>query len=155
MASAEIVVAGLGNRMRGDDGAGLEAARLVGERAADLLVVEHEREPTDLIELWDGARLAIVIDALEGDEPGRIRRFEAGRDELPRRLSTSASTHALELAEVVELARSLHRLPERLLVLGIEGECFDTGAGLSPRVERAAAEAAELALAELGRGARA
>ena len=155
MASAEIVVAGLGNRMRGDDGAGLEAARLVGERAADLLVVEHEREPTDLIELWDGARLAIVIDALEGDEPGRIRRFEAGRDELPRRLSTSASTHAFELAEVVELARSLHRLPERLLVLGIEGECFDTGAGLSPRVERAAAEAAELALAELGRGARA
>jgi hydrogenase maturation protease len=154
MESAEILVAGLGNRLRGDDGAGLEAARLVGERAADILVVEHEREPTDLIELWEGTRVAIVIDALEGDEPGRIRRFEAGRDELPTRLSTSASTHALELAEVVELARSLDRLPDRLVVLGIEGERFETGTGLSPRVERAVGEAAELALAELRRAGR-
>jgi hydrogenase maturation protease len=154
MASAEILVAGLGNRLRGDDAAGLEAARVVAERTADVLVVEHEREPTDLIELWDGARVAIVIDALEGNEPGRIRRFEADRDELPRRLSTSASTHALELAEVVELARSLDRLPDRLVVLGIEGERFETGTGLSPRVERAVGEAAELALAELGRAGR-
>jgi hydrogenase maturation protease len=154
MASAEMLVAGLGNRLRGDDAAGLEAARVVAERATDVLVVEHEREPTDLIELWDGARVAIVIDALEGNEPGRIRRFEADRDELPRRLSTSASTHALELAEVVELARSLDRLPDRLVVLGIEGERFETGAGLSPPVERAVEEAAELALAELRRGDR-
>jgi hydrogenase maturation protease len=154
MESAELLVAGLGNRLRGDDGAGLEAARLVGERAADILVVEHEREPTDLIELWEGARVAIVIDALEGEEPGRIRRFEAGRDELPKRLSTSASTHALELAEVVELARSLDRLPDRLVVLGIEGERFETGTGLSPCVERAVGEAAELALAELRRAGR-
>jgi hydrogenase maturation protease len=152
MASAEMLVAGLGNRLRGDDAAGLEAARIVAERATDVLVVEHEREPTDLIELWDGARVAIVIDALEGNEPGRVRRFEAVRDELPRRLSTSASTHALELAEVVELARSLDRLPDRLVVLGIEGERFETGAGLSPPVERAVEEAAELALAELRRG---
>ena len=154
MASAEMLVAGLGNRLRGDDAAGLEAARIVAERATDVLVVEHEREPTDLIELWDGARVAIVIDALEGNEPGRVRRFEAVRDELPRRLSTSASTHALELAEVVELARSLDRLPDRLVVLGIEGERFETGAGLSPPVERAVEEAAELALAELRRSDR-
>jgi hydrogenase maturation protease len=151
-ANAEaVLVVGLGNRLRGDDAAGLEAARLVGERAPDVRVVAHEREPTDLIELWHGTRLTIVLDALQGDEPGRIHRFEAGRDELPRRIWGSASTHALELAEVVELARSLDRLPDRLLVLGIEGERFETGTGLSPRVERAPHKAAELALAELGR----
>jgi hydrogenase maturation protease len=150
-----VLVAGLGNRLRGDDAAGLEVARLIGERARNVLVVEHEREPTDLIALWEGARLAIILDALEGDEPGRIHRFEAGRDELPRRPSASASTHALELAEVVELARSLGRLPDRLLVVGIEGEHFETGAGLSPQVAGAVAEAAELVLAELERDARA
>ena len=122
----------------------------MGERATGVLVVEHEREPTDLIGLWEGARLAIVLDALEGDEPGRIHRFEAGRDELPLRRWGRASTHALELAEVIELARSLGRLPDRLVVLGIEGERFETGDCLSPRVERAVSDAAELALAELG-----
>jgi hydrogenase maturation protease len=146
---AELVVAGIGNRLRGDDAAGLEAARLVGQRATDVLVVEHEREPSDLIGLWDGAGLAIVLDALHGDEPGRIHRFEAGRDELPRRTWGSASTHALELADVIELARSLDRLPDRLVVLGIEGQRFETGTGLSAEVESAVEEAAELALAEL------
>jgi hydrogenase maturation protease len=149
--AARVLVVGLGNRLRGDDASGLEAARLVGKRATDVIVVEHEREPTDLIELWQGARLAIVLDALEGDDPGRVHRFEAGRDTLPAHRSTSASTHALELAEVIELARSLGRLPDRLVVLGIEGERFETGAGLSDQVERAVHKAAELALAELGR----
>jgi Ni,Fe-hydrogenase maturation factor len=41
-----------------------------------------------------------------------------------------------------------------LVVLGIEGERFETGTGLSPRVERAVGEAAELALAELRRAGR-
>ncbi len=149
-----MLVAGLGNRLRGDDGAGLEAARLVRERAPDLLVVEHEREPTDLIDLWEGAELAIVIDALQGDEPGRIHRWEVGPDEIPERRFPSASTHALGLREVVELARSLNRLPRRLVVLGIEAAGFDTGAGLSPGVRRAVEEVAELALAELGRQTR-
>jgi hydrogenase maturation protease len=149
--NAELVVAGIGNRLRGDDAAGLEAARLVSERATDVLVVEHEREPSDLIGLWEGAELAIVLDALHGDEPGRIHRFEAGRDQLPRRIWGSASTHALELADVIELARSLDRLPARLVVLGIEGQRFETGTGLSSEVESAVTEAAELALAELGR----
>jgi hydrogenase maturation protease len=149
--NARIVVAGIGNRLRGDDAAGLEAARLVGERVTDVLVVEHEREPSDLIGLWEGAGLAVVLDALHGDEPGRIHRFEAGRDELPRRIWGSASTHALELADVIELARSLNRLPRRLVVLGIEGQRFETGTGLSPKVESAVTAAAELALDELRR----
>ncbi len=153
MTGDEMLVAGLGNRLRGDDAAGLEAARLVRERVPDLLVVEHEREPTDLIDLWQGAKLAIVIDALQGDEPGRIHRLEVGRDEIPERPSPSASTHALSLAEVIELGRSLNRLPDRLVVVGIEGARFDTGTGLSPQVREAVEDAAELARTELARPA--
>ena len=151
MAAAEEVVIGLGNRLRGDDAAGLEVARLVKRRAPDLRVVEHEREPSDLIDLLGGARLAIVIDALEGAEPGGIRRFELGRGQVPERRSPGASTHALGLGEVIELARALNRLPERLVVFGLEAGRFDTGASLSPRLRPAVEEAADLVLAELGR----
>ncbi len=151
MSGGEALVVGLGNRLRGDDAVGLEVARLVAERMPDVRVVEHEREPTDLIEVWEGARVAIVIDALAGEEPGRVRRLEVGQDPIGERPSPTASTHALSLSQVVELARSLNRLPARLVVIGIEGERFATGAGLSPRVEQVVEDAAELALAELGR----
>ena len=52
----------------------------------------------------------------------------------------SSSTHALGLAEAIEIARSLGRLPTRVRVVGIEGARFDFGRGLSPEVEDAVEE---------------
>ncbi|MGA8805322.1 MAG: hypothetical protein WB866_11580, partial [Solirubrobacterales bacterium] len=46
-----------------------------------------------------------------------------------------SSTHALGVADAVELARELDRLPARLAVYGIEGENFEAGEGLTPAVE--------------------
>lgn len=39
------------------------------------------------------------------------------------------------MAEAVELARVLRRLPPRLIIYGIEGESFEMAVGLSARVE--------------------
>ena len=54
-----------------------------------------------------------------------------------------SSTHSLGVAGAVELATRLNCLPDVLLIYGIEGRCFDVGAGLSPEVERAAAALVE------------
>jgi hydrogenase maturation protease len=70
---------------------------------------------------------------------------------LPRELFHHSS-HLFGIAEAVEMARSLGRLPLRLLVYGIAGEHFSYGEGLSPRVARAAGETAELILDELSTG---
>jgi Ni,Fe-hydrogenase maturation factor len=43
------------------------------------------------------------------------------------------------VAEAVELARALKRLPPRLVVYGIEGRSFSAGVELSAEVEQAAA----------------
>jgi hydrogenase maturation protease len=129
------LVIGLGNRLRGDDAAGLEVARIIGEQAQQVSVVTCEREPSDLIQLWEGAPLAIVVDALEGGAPGDLHRLELEPgDPLPAEWprSRTASTHALDLPQVVGLAQSLDRLPGRLVVLGIAGQTFATGAPLSP-----------------------
>jgi hydrogenase maturation protease len=123
--------------MGGDDAAGLEVARLVRERAPAADVVTHEREPSDLIALWDGAPLAVVVDAVEGGAPGAVHTFELEADDhIPRTWwrSRATSTHALQLAEVVEIAHSLGRLPPRLVLIGISGETFETGAQLSESV---------------------
>jgi hydrogenase maturation protease len=135
---------GIGNPMRGDDAAGLlVAARLRELAPPELRVLELEGEPVDLIEAFSGAATVFVADAVSsGEEPGFVHRMDAGAAPLPARLA-GPSTHALGLPEAVELARALGRLPERLLVFGIEGARFEAGSRALPQVGRAAGEVAE------------
>ncbi len=130
-------VIGLGNDWRGDDGAGPEAARRLGGQVLS-------GEPVGLVEALDGADEVVLVDALSSGRSRRNRaRVRGGREPLPVRLFGAPSTHALGLAEAVELARSLGRLPRRVLVYGIEGAGFGYGKGLSPEVERAVARVVE------------
>jgi hydrogenase maturation protease len=144
---------GVGNRWRSDDGAGLEVAEILARRApAGVAVLAHEREPVDLIEAFDGACAVWLIDAVSsGAPPGTLHRFDASAQALPAGLF-SVSTHRLGLADAVELARALHRLPGRVIVHGIEGASFEAGGALSPAVAsatRALAAALEAEVAAL------
>jgi len=131
-----VVVIGIGNAARGDDAAGLVAARR-------LRALEHEGDPLALLDAWRDADVAVLIDAVSsGAEPGTVHRFDASRAPLPAPLGRSSSTHALGLAEAIELGRALGRLPARVIVYGIEGERFDAGAALTPAVAAAVAEVA-------------
>jgi hydrogenase maturation protease len=90
-----------------------------------------------MLDAWSGCDRAILVDATQsGAASGTIRRLEAHQAPLPPELQRS-STHLLGVADAVELARALGRLPERTIVYGIEGESFDTGAGLSSAVAAA------------------
>jgi hydrogenase maturation protease len=135
------LVIGIGNPWGHDDAAGVELARRLRAAAPDgISVIELDGEPVTLLEAWAGQRAAIVVDAVSsGAPPGTVHRFDAAAAPLPARTFTH-STHVLGLAEAIELGRALGRLPERLVVYGIEGERFDAGAGLSPAVERAVDE---------------
>jgi len=135
-APLRVVVIGVGNAYRRDDGAGLAlAGRLV--RSPGVEVVRCEDEPTRLLEAWAGADLALVVDAVSsGAEPGTVHRLDASCRPLPAAVFRG-STHALGLGEAIELARALGRLPGRLLVYGVEGADFGTGEGLSPAVTAA------------------
>ena len=130
-APERLVVIGVGNRARRDDAAGLVAAEQLAGRL-------HEGDATGLLDAWEGADLAIVIDAVRsGADPGTIHRLDASAAPLPARLRTSTSTHAIGVGEAIELARALGRLPRRVLVLGIEGRRFEAGVGLSREVAAA------------------
>jgi hydrogenase maturation protease len=113
----------------------------------------HEREPVGLIEDWSGADTVIVVDAASsGAPPGTIHRLDPLSEPIPAAMS-QGSTHAFGLAETIELARTLDRLPPQLTVYGIEGERFTAGEELSAPV-RAAVEAVRLDLLErLGKSA--
>jgi hydrogenase maturation protease len=133
-----VVVIGVGNALRGDDAAGLVVAR----RLADLdgltgiEVRSHEGEGTALFGLWDGADAVVVVDTVRsGAAPGTIHRVDASSTPVPVPLRR-ASSHAVGLADAIELARALGRLPRTVVVCGVEGGSFDTGDGLSDAVAR-------------------
>jgi hydrogenase maturation protease len=139
-----VILSGVGNGWRGDDGAGLAVARRVRELAPDGVEVrEVESDATALVDVWSGAEHVVGVDAAQsGAAPSTVRRFDARSQPLPVR-SRRSSTHAFGVSDAVELARSLDRLPGRLDVYVIEAASFVAGDSLSPSVERAVAELAD------------
>jgi hydrogenase maturation protease len=137
-------VVGVGNRWRSDDAVGLLVARRVrGEVPRGVEVLELEGEPAGLIDAFEGADALYVVDAVSsGAAPGTVHRLDASAEPLPAELFAS-STHLLGLADALEIARALGRLPGRVVVFGIEGESFAAGEGLSAAVEGAAERVAE------------
>lgn len=152
----EVLVIGVGNAFRGDDGAGLEVARLLRPLVgAGVRVLDHDGEPPTLLLDWEGAETVYVIDAVRAqDPPGTIHRVEldaTGEVALPV-VARRESSHALGLGEAVALARALDRLPRRLVLFGIAGTSFRVGEGLADHVRQACEEVAAAVAAEIADG---
>ena len=90
-----MLILGVGNSFRGDDAAGIEAARRLRRRAPpSVSVAEREGDLAGILEDWRGVKRVIVIDAMSpGSNPGRVVRFDATEEKLPRQFRR-ASTHA-------------------------------------------------------------
>ena len=147
-AGARILIQCIGNRLRSDDGAGTAVAdRLVRmDLPAQMTIREHWGEGTRLMQEWETTVRVILVDAARsGAPPGTIHRIDAKAQAIPKGFCYY-NTHRFGVAEAVELARALGRLPATLHLLAIEGRIFDPGQILSPEV----AKAVEIVSAEIG-----
>lgn len=144
------VVIGVGNTLRGDDAVGLAVAAALETRVPQgVSVVPCEQEPSRLLDAWEGAHCAIIVDASSSRaEPGTVRRFDASATAVPTGVFRS-STHAFGVGDAIELARALGRLPTRVLVYGVEGERFSPGEPLTPAVDAAVERVAAAVLSDL------
>jgi hydrogenase maturation protease len=155
--TGSVVVIGVGNEFRRDDGVGPRVLGLLDDLPGEvpgLRLAGCDGEPARLIGIWEGADLAVVVDAVRGDRPGRIHELDL---RTAGRYRPSPSSHALGLEAAIELAAALDRLPARLAIVAVEADDFRIGTGLSPLVTAAlpavAARVARLAgrPAEAGR----
>ncbi len=148
-----VVVAGFGSEYRRDDGVGLVVAGRVADTMADTFDVGPVVDPLDLLGRWDGADLAVVVDAVRsGADPGTVRLVELAGGPSAGDLGSrgdgvaggTTSSHGIGLTGVLRLSRALEREPRRVVVVGVEGRDFEDGTGLSEPVARAVPHAVAL-----------
>jgi hydrogenase maturation protease len=131
----EVLVCGAEDR--GDDAAGLVAARYLAKQLPSgvrIRAVGH-LDVLDLLDLPGRVRV-VIVDAATGIAPGSI--VDLPIDELHRlRTCRPRSSHALAGTDVIGLAALLRRETITGRIVAIGGAEFGIGAGLSPRVAAA------------------
>ena len=155
MSLPRAVLIGIGNPYRRDDGIGPALAAAIEQlRPPGVSVTISDGEPSQLLDAWSGAPLAVVVDAVLCDDPapGRIHRTALGAapaGTAAGRPSASASTHGLGIPDAIRLAEALDRAPQRLVVFAVEAADIGFGPGLTAAVGACLPELTRAVLAEL------
>ena len=156
--SCSILVIGVGNEYRSDDGLGIYVARELRLRKQSCVhcalrgvtILEHSGEGISLVNAWEGYDHVFIIDAVRsGKNPGTIIVLDVLSDRIPRHMF-AASSHAFGIGEAIEMARNIGSLPKTLKLYAIEAETFEPGTGLSESVVRNVAELMHLIEQDIG-----
>lgn len=148
---ADIVVLGLGNTLRRDEGLGihaLERLRIDYTFSPAPLFVDGGTLGLELISYLEDAERILILDAtLTGGEPGALLRL-AG-DDLPVYLGMRVSPHEIGLADLLAVARLRGFTPSEVVVLGMQPEALELGLYLSEPVRHHLNSLVDAAIAEL------
>jgi len=131
MAGKKVLILGIGNRLRGDDGVGSILAERLGKKILDIPIIDAGDVPENYLGPIEasGAELALVLDAANlGASPGDLSLVE-----MTQLKQMGVSTHTANLALVFRAIPEAKR-PEAVL-LAIQPEQTGAGQGLSRSVE--------------------
>lgn len=134
---SDLLVVGVGNETRGDDAAGLLAARAVRALGLEGVHVEEHGDLAGLAEAIGRHSDVLIVDAVVGGPPGAVVDVD-----LQAMQQSASSSHGFDVREALALARALGS-GATVRVVGIAGGCFDAGAAPSEAVRRAAGDVAE------------
>ncbi|HEX7345113.1 MAG TPA: hydrogenase maturation protease [bacterium] len=144
------VVLGLGNPLLHDDGAGIEAVKMLKGQVGSVELRMAAVGGLRILDQLQGFDHAIIVDAImTGGTSGEVRRFAEGQ--LAGDLHASCA-HDLSFREALTLGRSMGmELPHEIIVYGIEvADPYQLEERCSPSVQDGAREAARLIREELG-----
>ncbi len=139
----KLIVIGLGQTLRGDDAAGIEAVRRwerfypATASRPDVTVHYSELPGLGLLELIEGFDAAVLVDAVSSaSAAGQVYRLD------PEQLESfglgGKSAHGWGIAETLEMHRQLNPArPTRVRLVGIEASQMGLGQPISPEVEAA------------------
>lgn len=153
--SAGALIACVGNDLVADDGAGCAVCDLLegAPLPAGVRLLRVGVMSVALLDELEGEDLLVVVDAVQlGGPAGTLHVLEW--EELPV-AGQAVTGHGIGVREALQVGRLLYpeRMPGRVVLVGIEGRCFDgLGEPLTDAVAAAVAPAAAAALELAGAG---
>ncbi len=153
MTKPRILIACIGNIFHGDDGFGVEVAKVLAQRKLreEVIAVDYGIRSFDLtFALLDGYEITIFVDATErGEKPGTLYVIEPDLGEFEKQAQQNAviDSHGMNPMLVLTMAHSMGAKFKRLLVVGCEPETLggeEGQMGLSETVQSAVPEAVKL-----------
>lgn len=147
---APVLIVGLGNPLRGDDGIGMRVAALLaqGELPPGVEVIEGGTPGLGLVPVLEGRRRVVLVDAADvGRGPGAFVRFTLDEARLVGD-EKHISIHDAGLRDALLLAAALGELPDEVVIVGVQPANVDWHEGLSPEVEASLPEIVAATLAE-------
>jgi hydrogenase maturation protease len=134
---ASIVILGIGNTLRADEGIGIHALErlLKNHRLADhVKAIDGGVMGLELLPYIEGSSALLLLDAIDaGKPPGTVVRLEG--ENVPAIWEQKLSMHQAGLADLLALLRMEGLLPQRLVLMGIQPAVIDWSLELSPAVE--------------------
>ena len=153
MSRKPILILGLGNPLRGDDGVGCQVAEALARQTLppDVEVMDGGTPGVGLLHMLAGRRRVILVDAADmGRAPGSVARFRPDEVRLGEPVE-GFSLHHSGVAEALALAEALRLdLPE-LVVFGVQPARIGWDQELSRPVQAAVASVVEAVSQEAGR----
>lgn len=132
----EIVVLGLGNLLRRDEGLGVRALQRLRDQYTlppSVRLVDGGTLGLDLISHVEGTERLLVLDAaLTDGPPGTLLRLVG--DDVPAFFGVRLS-HDVGLADLLAILKLRDRMPRELVVLGMQPEIIELGWELSPTIQ--------------------
>lgn len=152
-----VLIAGVGNVLRGDDGFGVVTAQrlmALDDLPRGVKVIETGIGGMSLLhELMNGYDVLILLDAVQhGGKPGRLYVLEPQLPDIAaldvhERRDYFADTHYATPIRALALISAVASLPPVVRVIGCEVESFEEFTiGLNPTVEAATDRAVKMAL---------
>jgi hydrogenase maturation protease len=150
--ASRIVVVGIGNTIRTDDGVGvhaLERLRRDPRLPADITFVDGGTLGLELLAYVSDSTHLLLLDAIDvGERPGTMIRMT--QEEL-RGLPCAASVHQVGLADLLATLPLVSTAPRETVLLGLQPANTDWGTSLSPQVGASLASLVEAAVTQLER----
>ena len=150
-----ILIAGVGSRLRGDDGFGPRVIDLLSARSLPENVELRDIGTAGITIATDLSEYDVVIflDSMEMDgEPGLLRRVEVDVSDLDLDAGelARATLHEVGLEGLLKFSKTIGALPPRVVLVGCKPKDLSPSLKLSDEVERAAHEAVDMVLEILG-----
>lgn len=127
----KVLILGIGNRFRGDDGAGPLLVECLKGKVEDALLDVGE-EPLNYLEVIqsEAPDAILVFDTAEmGEEPGCVRRLNL--EDLSK--CATVSTHSIPLHQILRLIEM--KTAAHIVLFGVQAGTLQLGSRMSPEVE--------------------